>query len=214
MWAFLDIKAEKAEKYKILYGKKLLPNPIKILVKMHQARKLFRLLKFIREIHTIRSLMKTPGEDEFAFYFTVINKFWESLHWFCDNISVLSDINVIKADSAKFSKLGAQMRFIALIFSFLLALRNVIHAAHKQMVIEKSLLTCEESQMDSLKAELKIIKQRKLDAWLKLLGILADLNVAGQFSGIGPKLFKVKFNEGFVAACGIISALIGCYFTY
>lgn len=181
---------------------------------MHQTRRLFRLFKSLNELNAMRNLMKTPGDDEFAYYFTIIHMFWELLHWICDNISTLADIKLINADSTKFSVLGAKFRFVALVFSFLLTTRNFIHTAHKEMTIEKTLLTCSENEMDAKKAELKLVRQKKLEIRLQLLRIFADFNVAGQVSGIGPKIFRIKFNEGFICVCGIISALIGCYSKY
>ena len=181
---------------------------------MRDARKLFRLFKSINEYQKISKLLSKIEEDEFAFYFNVLNRLCFLGYWFFDNLQILSKINFLKLDAKKNAQIGSLFWFFALIFSLILDLRNLIKISHEQIQIENYLANCREDEVDGRKNQLKVLKQKKKDVVLNIIKYLGDLIPASQGSEIAPKLLKINFNDGIIGLGGLVSALITSYQLY
>jgi len=181
---------------------------------MRDARKLFRLFKSINEYQKISKLLNKIEEDEFAFYFNILNRLGFLGYWFFDNLQILSKVNFLKLDAKKNAKIGAIFWFFALIFALVLELRNLIRVSHEQIQIEKDLANSREDEIDVKKNKLKILKQKKKEIVLNLIKFVGDLITAAQGSEIAPKLLKINFNDGWVGLGGLVSAIITSYQLY
>ena len=89
-------------------------------------------------------------QDEFGNSFSVLSRLGYLCYWFFDNIGTLVDLKIIKIsrDREQITSLGLKFKIVGLIFGLILAFRNWIHAAHKQVIIEKKLLSCSEDEMN------------------------------------------------------------------
>lgn len=181
---------------------------------MRDARKLFRLFKSINEYQKITQLLNKIEEDEFAFYFNILNRLGFLGYWFFDNLQILSKVNFLKLDPKKNAKIGAIFWFFALIFALVLEVRNLIRVSHQQIQLEKDLANCKEEELDVTKNRLKALKQKKKGIVLNIIKFLGDLIPASQGSEIAPNLLKINFNDGWVGIGGLISALITSYQLY
>jgi peroxin-11B len=185
-----------------------------LFVGMRDARKLFRLFKSINEYQKITQLLNKIEEDEFAFYFNILNRLGFLGYWFFDNLNILSKVNFLKLDAKKNAKIGAIFWFFALIFALVLEIRNLIRVSHQQIQLEKDLANCKEEELDVTKNRLKALKLKKKGIVLNIIKSLGDLITASQGSEIAPKLLKINFNDGWVGIGGLVSALITSYQLY
>lgn len=181
---------------------------------MRDARKLFRLFKSINEYQKISKLLAKIEEDEFAFYFNLLNRLGFLGYWFFDNLQILSKVNFLKLDPKKNAKIGALFWFFALIFALILDVRNLIKVSHEQIQIENYLANCREDEVDVRKNQLKVLKQKKKEIVLNIIKYVGDLISASQGSEIAPKLLKINFNDGWVGIGGFVSAVITSYQLY
>ena len=181
---------------------------------MRDARKLFRLFKSVNEYQKISKLLVKIEEDEFAFYFNVLNRLSFLGYWFFDNLQILSKINFLKLDPKKNAKLGALFWLFGLIFALILDLRNLIKVSHEQIQIENFLANCREDEVDVRKNQLKVLKQKKKEIVLNIIKTVGDMIPASQGSEVAPNIFKVNFNDGWMGLGGFISAVITSYQLY
>jgi Peroxisomal biogenesis factor 11 (PEX11) len=183
-----------------------------LLGEIHNARRLFRLLKTFKELNAISLANRELKDDEFRYYFSSISFFWHGIHWILDNICVLSDLKVINLDSEHYGKLGNKFRLIGLGFGLILSLRNWIKVTHKEVVIEKTLQICKEDQMGPNNSELRVVKKQKRMAWLKVLRKILDIVVAVVLSGmVENKTKKIYFGDFTIGVCELVSGLIAMY---
>jgi hypothetical protein len=181
---------------------------------MRDARKLFRLFKSLNEYQKISKLLAKIEEDEFAFYFNLLNRLGFLGYWFFDNLQILSKVGFVKLDAKHQGKVGAIFWFFALIFGLVLEIRNFIKISHEQIQIEKYLANCREDEVDVKKNQLKVIRNKKKECVLNIIKQVGDLITAGQGSEIAPKIFKINFNDFWVGIGGLTSALITSYQLY
>lgn len=151
-------------------------------------------------------------EDEFRYYFTSIAYFWHGLHWILDNLCILSDLKVINLDSEHYGKLGNKFRLVGLLFGLVLSLRNWIKVTHREIVIEKTLQTCKEDQMGPYNSELRLTRNLKRMAMLKVLRKILDIVVAYALTGAVDKRVKnLYFGDFTLGVCEFFSGLIAMY---
>jgi hypothetical protein len=99
---------------------------------MRDARKLFRLLKSIKEYGKILDLIaKRKSMSYEDFILSIVSRGFFLLYWFFDNLNILSRLGLINKDPKEFSRKGSACWFIALIADLLICLKNILISMYK-----------------------------------------------------------------------------------
>ncbi|CAD8174470.1 unnamed protein product [Paramecium pentaurelia] len=170
---------------------------------MREARKIFRLAKTLNEIQQIIEMIKENSENlnEIIRALKIFTRIWYALFWFFDNLSILSQIQIIKQNPKVLHKIAMTFWTIGLITNLFETFRELIGNLSSMKKIQKS-------------ADSKEIKKRINTNCLNLIKNLCDLIPAGTGSDFFYKIFSYKPNDALVGCGGFLAGAISTCQTF
>ena len=177
---------------------------------MADARKMFRLFKWINEYQKIVDMLSKPelGWDEIDLAINVLSKLGFILFWACDNVFILTKIKFLNGN-VETSKKGAMLGW------WLGGLWNILYSLKQLKKLNKELSDLKISANNSSKKEafaprFKTNREKKNQHYRMIIKCLGDWIVSGNGSGIWGKL-GINFGDKTIAAGGSVSALIATW---
>jgi hypothetical protein len=98
---------------------------------MRDARKLFRLFKSLNEFKKIKELLAVKNGINIDVVLNILVRGSFMIYWLFDNLAILSKIKVLEKDPKPFGKLGATFWLLALVFNFILVIKDSIAVLQK-----------------------------------------------------------------------------------
>ncbi|CAG9310416.1 unnamed protein product [Blepharisma stoltei] len=213
-------KTEGRDKFcKVLqYGsrmlKALLSNPVTkerlngLFTASRDARKMFRLWKSVHEYDAMVKLLQNVGIDNPQRALQFLSRLAFFFYWLFDNLAILSAIKFIKRDTQKLTKSAMTCWFIALIFTLINLLRNLVINLSKDAKLKRP---STDSNAQSTKQTLDALKGARTQIYINLVKTLGDMIPAAGGAQIALKIFGKNFSEKWIGLGGLVSALISCY---
>jgi hypothetical protein len=187
---------------------------------MADARKLFRLFKWINEYQKTMDFLEKPPEgwDQIDIIGNILARISFAGFWAFDNLFILAKLKIIRRDSEGFKKPAQFFWWLGLLFNLVLALRKISqlrqeHASLKKTIkyfsINKKIRNNPE-KAEGLKDRFSSVRTRTNACYRTILKSLGDLITSSAGWGISQK-FGVNFNDGHIGFGGSVSGLITCY---
>ena len=184
-------------------------NNIKYIAKISQARKVFKIAKFINEVPRILYLIEAPL-DNFSKNFNFLTRFFNALFYIFENLSILTNLKFINHNYRTHIEISMSL-------SWLLA--QIFHMSYYAGILKKTYT--DEEDLRSL--ELDKCKVKDIYEKLKTLSKIRMFLLLGLIRNFGDlllSLYDLKLFENFlgtktmkliVGITGMISALISIY---
>jgi peroxin-11B len=171
------------------------------------ARKIFRLGKFINEIHAISAVLNNLSIDLPEMVLQLLIRSSYFVYWVLDNLGTLCTIKLIKLDPAKFSKNSNKAWFTAIVFSLISLARNLSLNFAKEARIKHTA----DPNLQTTKQSLDVIRKTRTGIYQNIGKNAFDLLPASQFANVPATLFKKNLPEEWIGLGGTVSSVISCY---
>jgi len=177
--------------------------------KISEARKVYKLFKFINEVPRLFYLVETPL-DNFTKNFNFLTRFFHLLFYVFENLSVLTDLKFIKQSYRTHIEISMSL-------SWLLA--QIFHMSYYAGILKKTY----SDEEDLRNMEINKCKVKEIYEKLKVLSqirIYLLLGLVRNFGDFIISLYDLKLFENFlgtktmklvVGIFGLISAVISLY---
>ena len=198
VWGTKGTNPETAEKFDKLFKQ------------MADARKLFRLFKWVNEYQKIVDMLGKPelGWDEIDLIINILTRLGFVMFWIFDNQFILSKIKFIGGNVDTFKKGAMTGWWIGLTWNILYSLKQLKKLAKEQGDLVKA--SSNSSNKEAFKARFKQVSEKRNKAYRTLIKCFGDWIVSGTGSGIWPKI-GINFNEGVMALGGSVSGVIATW---
>ena len=181
---------------------------------MADARKLFRLFKWVNEYQkTMEFLDQPPADwDEKDLILNILARVSFSVYWIFDNLFILSKLKVIRQNTDGFRVASAFFWWLGLLFNLVIAFLKL----STLKIEENSLIKLSEQNPEksgALKDRFSLIKKIRNTQYRAIIKSLGDLITSAAGWGIGEQ-FGMHFNDAHIGIGGSVSALITCWELY
>lgn len=136
-----------------------------------------------------------------------------AIYWINDNIQILSQLKLFKADSEFWGKMGMLAWWFALVFDLIRVVRT-----HKelgsQLKYYLDFVAKNPEKKDTHKDHINNLRKQQTTAVLDIAKTIGDLFTATKGSGLADKIGLKWINDLWCGAGGSVSALIFLYQTY
>lgn len=178
---------------------------------MRDARKLFRLFKFVNEYHKMLEIASKGSLDQVEYFLSLSSRLGFLLYWFFDNLVILCKVKMLSYDAKPLTKAGSTFWFLALVAALITNIRSLYANLVKTESLRQSYKGKRE---DKTKEELHKTLKARTGIFLNLAKTLGDMITSSQASEIFPKLTNKNFNDGQIGMGGFVSAVITSYQLY
>ncbi|CAD8112788.1 unnamed protein product [Paramecium sonneborni] len=167
---------------------------------MREARKIFRLAKTLNEIQYIFYKIKenTENVNDIIRVLKIFSRIWFALFWAFDNLSILSQIQIIQSNPKVLGKIAMSFWAVGIITNLTETFRDLIGNLLYLRKVQK--------QTDH-----KEIQKRINVNYLNIIKNLCDLLLAGTGSELFSKIFFYQPNDALVGFGGFIAGIIATY---
>lgn len=176
------------------------------------ARKIFRLGKFVNEYIKIKELLSTtPSNDNNEAFGHLMNLGCRAsyfAYWVFDALFILTKIKVLQGDTKRHSDKSFLFWFFGIIFSLIYNLHNL-----RLVVLREHQLRSQEIS-SKVTEELDRIHTKRKTYYLNLIRDFGDLITSSNGIRIPHRVIGRGFSDGLIGLGGTISALIVCYQQY
>ena len=177
---------------------------------MADARKLFRLFKWVNEYQKIVDMLNKPelGWDEIDLIINILSRLGFVMFWAFDNLFILSKIAFIKGDTEKFKK-GAMLGWwLGLTWNLLYSLKQLKKLSKEFHGLKIS--ANNSSNKEAFNARFKQVSENQNKHYRLIIKCLGDWIVSGTGCGLWQKV-GLNFNEGVLALGGSVSGVISTW---
>lgn len=177
---------------------------------MKDARKLFRLLKWVNEYQKIADYLELtdPSWDNIDQALNILSRISYALFWFIENIFILSKLKLIHRDREIFRIPLNTFHFLGLFLLLVFAIRQIFRLINLQKTITKFGVLTEEqvTRIDNTKANIR--KYIRV-----VLRVLCDMITVGSACRLWQK-FGINFNDMHKGFGGSCASLLSCWDLY
>ena len=178
-----------------------------LFIASRDARKMFRLWKFVHEYQAIGKAISDVSIDLPEMILQILARSTYFIYWIFDNLQCLSAIKFLKMDAVALGKKSNMAWFVAVIFTLISLVRNLSMNYAKEARIkhttDPSLQTTKQT-LDNIRKNRKVIMQN-------LVKNLGDLIPAAAFAGVPLALFKKNIPEAWIGFGGLVAGSIAVY---
>ena len=178
-----------------------------LFVATRDARKIFRLGKFINELQSMQQAFSNVNIDFPELTLQILTRLSFFFYWIFDNLGCLSSIKVIKMDANSLSQKGNLAWFLGVVFSLISLARNLKLNSAKESKIKKS---CDPS-LQTTKQSLDAVRKSRREIKENLVKNLGDLIPSSAFAKVPEKLFKKSMPESWIGLGGLVAGTVASY---
>lgn len=171
------------------------------------ARKMFRLWKFVHECQAIQKSVGDISLDMPEMILQVLTRSAFFIYWIFDNLQCLSAIKFLKYDAVKLGKKSNTAWFVGVVLSLISLVRNLSMNFAKEAKIKHS----SDPTLQTTKQSLDNLQKRRREILLNLVKNLGDLLPAASFAGVIEGIFKKPLPEAWIGFGGLVSGSIAVY---
>lgn len=136
-----------------------------------------------------------------------------AIYWINDNIQIVSQLKIIKADSEFWGKMGMLAWWFALVFDLIRIVRTHRELG-KQIKYYSEFCEKNPDKKDLHKDYINSMKTQQKTCLLDIVKTIGDLFTSTKGSGLADKIGLNWINDLWCGAGGSVSALIFLYQTY
>lgn len=178
-----------------------------IFMASRDARKMFRLWKFVHECQTITKTLTDVGLDMPEMILQILTRSTYFFYWIFDNLQYLSQIKFLKLDPIPLGKKSNMAWFIAVIFTLISLIRNLSMNYTKETKIRHSA----DPNLQTTKQSLDILKKKRTEIIMNLVKNFGDFIPSAAFAEVPNRLFNKKIPEAWIGFGGLVAGLIASY---
>ena len=171
------------------------------------ARKMFRLWKFVHEYQTIMKAVSDIGIDLPEMILQVLTRSTFFVYWIFDNLQFLSSIKFLKFDPVALGKKSNTAWFIGVALSLISLVRNLSLNYTKEAKIKHSA----DPSLQTTKQSLDLLQKKRKELLINLVKNLGDLIPSAAFAEVPNKLLNKKIPEAWIGFGGLLAGLIAFY---
>lgn len=171
------------------------------------ARKMFRLCKFVHEFQSIQKSISDISLDLPEMILQVLARSAFFIYWVFDNLQCLSAIKFLKFDPVKLGKKSNTAWFVAVVITLISLIRNLSLNYAKEAKVKHS----SDPSLQTTKQSLDNLRKKRSEILLNLVKNLGDFLPSSAFAGVPEAIFKMQLPEAWIGFGGLVAGSIAAY---
>jgi hypothetical protein len=171
------------------------------------ARKMFRLWKFVHEYQAITKAVSDISSDLPEMILQVLTRSSFFVYWIFDNLGFLSSIKLLKFDSVALGKKSNMAWFVGVVLSLISLVRNLSLNYTKEAKIKHSA----DPSLQTTKQSLDLLQKKRKELLINLIKNLGDLIPSAAFAEVPNRLLNKKIPEAWIGFGGLLAGVIAAY---
>lgn len=178
-----------------------------LFIASRDARKMFRLWKFVHEYQAIGKALSDISIDLPEMILQILARSTYFLYWIFDNLQCLAAIKFIKMDPVSLGKKSNLAWFIGVVFTLISLVRNLSMNFAKEARIKHT----SDPSLQTTKQSLDVVKKNRSLIMQNLVKNFGDLIPSAAFAQVPNKLFNKAIPEAWIGFGGLVSSSIAVY---
>jgi len=177
------------------------------------GRKLFRVLKSLNELETLRTALAKGDEgDGVKFYLTILKQLAFVWYWFYDNIGYAVRAKFLKYDKKEIGITGSYGWTVASLCGWFIAIWE-LRKLHFKIIktVKKYKEAAPGKEKDEMKKELLALGTKRVKCFQDIVRYWLDVVVAGSAAELPQALGLATPDDGVIGVMGSLSAGINAY---